>query len=154
MMPPVMDWHSIVKLEKWLVQICSDQTLPGLIASCIEHITRLIRYRNDIRFLSCTMEIKRWYWFIIPVTSFTRGEGTLKTEDTTGIYMALSSRVLLLWFCRGMEMFWALFGSAQPKSRLHTSHLNDIIHAPHQSRVVSNLHQPTYCKNILRETIC
>ena len=40
----------------------------------------------------------------------------------------------------------ALFGSAQPKSRLHTSHLNDIIHAPHQSRAVSNLHQPTYCK--------
>ena len=40
----------------------------------------------------------------------------------------------------------ALFGSAQPKSRLHTSHLNDIIHAPHQSRAASNLDQPTYCK--------
>ena len=40
----------------------------------------------------------------------------------------------------------ALFGSAQPKSRLHTSHVNDIIHAPHQSRAVSNHHQPTYCK--------
>ena len=40
----------------------------------------------------------------------------------------------------------ALFGYAQPKSRLHTSHLNDIIHVPHQSRAASNLHQPTYRK--------
>ena len=33
-----------------------------------------------------------------------------------------------------------------PKSRLHTSHMNDVIHALHQSRAVSILHQRTYCK--------